>query len=182
MAKRDFFTALFVLGSLAAVGSAHDLSGKPTRANNIINSEDYALPVLKQFDWYKGGFNSVMILSKIVVSNNTKHREFYDFTVSCNLYAPSGTLLQTIEQVVYERVPAGKTRTFRNINMGFLRLQVATAGCQITDTRRAYDIDWDRVKKVNVNNKMRTPPPLPIRKAEYTSTKATKFTDRLPRE
>lgn len=56
-----------------------------------------------------------------------------DITIKCNNIAPSGTVIDSNERTIYEVVPARKTRTFRDFNMGFINPQSSASSCEIKD-------------------------------------------------
>ncbi|GAB7549927.1 hypothetical protein [Cupriavidus sp. 8B] len=54
-----------------------------------------------------------------------------DITVTCELYGPSLTKIDQNTRTIYERIEAGKTRIFRNFDMGFIHSQTAKGRCDI---------------------------------------------------
>ncbi len=56
-----------------------------------------------------------------------------DFTIECTNTAPSGTVLDTLSRVTYERIKPGETKRLRRFNMGFMTNQVAATACRIVD-------------------------------------------------
>lgn len=83
------------------------------------------------FDWTKGGFGSIMMIDRLVVRNDAPF-PIKDFVVKCIHQGPSGTDMDSNTRKVYEIVPAGDTKTVRNINMGFIHSQATTSHCEIT--------------------------------------------------
>jgi hypothetical protein len=86
-------------------------------------------PIIVSFAWEKGGFGVVMVLSKITITN-PKTVPIADFRITCDLSGPSGTRVGSVSTVLYERIDAGKTRTFRNVNVGFIHGQSSGASCR----------------------------------------------------
>lgn len=84
---------------------------------------------LVHFSWERGGFDSVMLLDATV--KNTSNVPLKDFTIKCIHSAPSGTVIDTNEKEVFEKVVPGKTRRLRSINMGFIQSQVSRSFCEI---------------------------------------------------
>lgn len=86
--------------------------------------QDYAgsctgkLKVVKM-NWQKGGFESVGIINSITIKNESASA-CKDLMCFADFYAASGTRIGAVHFFIYEIIPAGKTKTFRNINIGFL--------------------------------------------------------------
>lgn len=80
----------------------------------------------------KGGFGRVMILSGSI-KNPTAFR-VKDPTITCNVFAASGTALGELEKVLYQAIPPGKVLRFSDLNMGLQPDQVATFNCSVTNT------------------------------------------------
>ena len=99
----------------------------------LLFPEEFALFELKH--WRKGGFGSVMTVSG-TIRNNSRFA-LKDFTLQCELSAPSGTLVDRNVKVVYEQVAAGSSKVIRDFNMGFITDQSATASCKIVRAIRA---------------------------------------------
>lgn len=99
----------------------------------LLFPEEFALFELKH--WRKGGFGSVMTVSG-TIRNNSRFA-LKDFTLQCELSAPSGTLVDRNVKVVYEQVAAGSSKVIRDFNMGFITEQSAAASCKIVRAVRA---------------------------------------------
>ena len=74
-----------------------------------------------------------MVLKNVRIKN-ARPTEIRDMTISCTVSGASGTRLQALKTVLYDVVPADKTKTFREINMGFVHSQAASASCEINAT------------------------------------------------
>lgn len=90
---------------------------------------------MQNFDWSKSGFGSIMMASFRLKNENGFAVK--DIAITCGLFAKSGTQLSTARQVIYEIIPAKSTRTFREVNLGFINQQSAQANCKLTDAARA---------------------------------------------
>jgi len=90
-----------------------------------------ALVEIVKFSWHKGGFDSIMIAT-FTVKNSSVH-DVKDLEITCTHSANSGTEIDRNTRTLYERVRAGQTRTFRNVNMGFIHSQASRSGCEIAD-------------------------------------------------
>jgi hypothetical protein len=86
---------------------------------------------LEKFSWYKDGFGSVMIANFTI--RNDGDVAVKDIEIQCVHSAPSGTVIDQNTRTIYDLIPAHKTRTFRNFNMGFIDSQASRSNCQIED-------------------------------------------------
>jgi hypothetical protein len=66
----------------------------------------------------------------LVIENKNKIN-LKDFIVECETIGASGTSLGKTRKTVFDKLPAGKSRTFKGINMGFVSNQSKKAGCEI---------------------------------------------------
>lgn len=87
--------------------------------------------VLKVNRWWKDGLGVVMMLDVSVTNGGTK--PIKDIEIACEHYAPSGTKIDTNRKTLYERVAAGTTRRFREVNMGFIAEQAQSTRCEVVD-------------------------------------------------
>lgn len=74
---------------------------------------------LIKFNWSRGGFETVAIINSMTIKNRGKNG-CKDINSIMHFYAKSGTELGRSLFVIYDKIPAGKTKTFRDINVGFL--------------------------------------------------------------
>lgn len=84
---------------------------------------------LLKFNWHKDGFGSVMI-ADFTIRNDSPY-DVKDIDIRCVHSAPSGTVIDQNTRTVYDLVKAHSTRTFTNVNMGFINSQAESSGCQI---------------------------------------------------
>lgn len=87
-------------------------------------------------NWTTGGFGTVMMYDFSVTNNADAPMK--DLQLECTTYGASGTKLNTLEYTLYEKIPEGKTRTFRDLNIGFIDGQSARAHCVITGAVKGY--------------------------------------------
>lgn len=85
----------------------------------------------RDFTWRKGGFDNVMIVESVTLANSG-HVSVKDLHLGCTLTGPSGTVLSSVATVLYEHLPAGKARTFRNVRVGWIHPQATRAACSVT--------------------------------------------------
>jgi hypothetical protein len=81
------------------------------------------------FTWKKGGFGAVMESSFKV--KNTSPIGIKDIVFQCDHAGPSGTRMDSNTRTIFDFVNAGATKSFRNINMGFIHSQATSSSCRI---------------------------------------------------
>lgn len=84
-----------------------------------------------KFSWNKEGFGNVMIANFTIINNGS--RDVKDIQITCTHYAPSGTEIDSNTRTIYQIVKAGKRKTIKNFNMGFINSQARSSACNITD-------------------------------------------------
>lgn len=84
---------------------------------------------VKSQKWRLDGFGNVMVVD-LSIENSSKIN-LKDFVVECETVGQSGTSLGKVRKTVFDTLPAGKTKKFKNINMGFVNSQSKRAGCEI---------------------------------------------------
>lgn len=89
---------------------------------------------VKNFDWKKGGFGSIAIMNFTI--SNQNNFAVKDVTVRCKLTAPSGTELSTISGTIYQAIDPKATKTFNDVNMGFIHSQSARSSCGVEAAKR----------------------------------------------
>lgn len=85
--------------------------------------------------WERAFLGTIMELD-LTIKNALRH-PVKDIKFRCVHSAPSGTVIDTNERVIREVIEAGSTRSFRNINMGFMGAQVAQTDCSVVGVTRA---------------------------------------------
>ncbi|WP_404357039.1 hypothetical protein [Methylotuvimicrobium sp. KM1] len=84
--------------------------------------------IIKQ-SWRKDGFGTIAVVDLTV--KNTAPFDVKDIIFLCNFYGNSGTQLNSIEKQVFEIIRYDETRTFKNIDLGFINSQAARGGCRV---------------------------------------------------
>lgn len=79
--------------------------------------------------WNKTGFDTIAELS-ITIKNNSPIT-IKDIGIICSFYGNSPTKIDEERTIIYDYIGAGSTKTFKNINLGFIGQQVTRAGCEI---------------------------------------------------
>ena len=109
-----------------------EISNNNSEKNSGTKEKEDALKnTVLDYDWSKGGFDSVMLVD-FKIKNNSKY-DIKDITVECEHYSNSKTKIDSNSRVIYEIVKAGETKTVKQFNMGFIHSQAASSGCGITD-------------------------------------------------
>lgn len=78
----------------------------------------------------KSGFGTVLLFDFAIA--NKADAAMKDIELTCTTQGGSGTELNKIKHTIYESIPPGKTRTFNNVNLGFMNTQTDRAGCVVT--------------------------------------------------
>ena len=121
-----------IVGALVG-GSAPRSSGSTHPAAAQLDPKEQALNSVKleKFDWKKGGFDSIMMLSATIKNEGT--RDVKDIEIKCKHASNSGTKIDSNTKVVFEIVKAGKSLRIKDFSMGFIHSQAASTSCEITD-------------------------------------------------
>ncbi len=96
------------------------------------NPERYV--TITDFSWTTGAFGNVMEVTLTI--KNALPVQVKDIEVKCTHSAPSGTVIDSNRRTIYEVIGAGKARTFRKFNMGFIHSQANRSSCQVVDVTR----------------------------------------------
>jgi hypothetical protein len=89
---------------------------------------------VKDFSWRKEAFGNVMEVDFTI--ENMLPVNVKDIEIKCTHSAPSGTVIDSNTRTIYEVIGAGKTRVFRNFNMGFIHAQAYRSSCQVVNVTR----------------------------------------------
>ena len=128
---------LGVLGQLISGAGGKSTTTNSSSSVQARPSEDELASkvTIKDFRWGTGGFGSVLVLSKIVIENKNAE-PVKDFEIECIHRGPSGTVIDRNTKTLFEIVPANKSITLHDINMGFINSQAATSSCGINSVKR----------------------------------------------
>ena len=125
---------LAVLGKLVSSPNTPVNSDSSTSATATADPRATALPEVKlNFSWKKGGLDDIMI-ADFVVHNNSDYT-IKDFEIQCFHYAKSGTQIDSNTRTIFDVVKPHSKKGFPEFNMGFIRSQVASSNCSITDLK-----------------------------------------------
>lgn len=81
--------------------------------------------------WHGDAGNTVMLATFTI--RNRSDQAVSNFAVICTLYAPSGTVLDVKTPTLYITVPAHKSKTVHDMNLGFINQQTHSASCTLAD-------------------------------------------------
>ena len=84
---------------------------------------------IENFSWSKGKFGRVMRANFSI--KNSLSWPVKDIKVQCVDSAPSGTIIDSNERTIYERIESKKTKRIKNFDMGFIHSQAARSGCTV---------------------------------------------------
>lgn len=90
---------------------------------------------LKNEKWRRGGFGSIAIFSFTIVNDNDF--PVRDIEIICRFFGNSGTVIHTRREVIYETVPAKKSKSVKDLSLGFIDGQAKSASCIVDDAHRA---------------------------------------------
>jgi hypothetical protein len=80
--------------------------------------------------WTKSTIGSILVVNFTVHNKNVFSVK--DIAITCLTSAPSGTILGSIDRVVYQRVEPGETKHIDDFTMGFINSQTTATSCSIT--------------------------------------------------
>ena len=86
---------------------------------------------LENFNWHKGGFDNVMIISATL--KNSSNRDVKDVEIVCTHASNSGTVIDRNKKTIFELVKAGKSVKVKEFSMGFIHSQANRSSCEIVD-------------------------------------------------
>jgi hypothetical protein len=105
----------------------------PASAAPVVDPHDLAMWSTKIVKYHGRKDELGMVLYETFTVKNDGPAAVKDLKIKCENEAPSGTALDSNTRIIYEIVPAHKTRTFANFNMGLINPQTSRSGCQIED-------------------------------------------------
>lgn len=121
-----------VMVSIFSMGN-HTTSSSPASSPPAADPKQTALTNLeiKELNWHKGGFENVMLVDVTFLNKGT--RDVKDIELTCEHYSNSGTRIDSNKRVIYEIVPARKSKSVKDFGMGFIHSQATKTSCSVTD-------------------------------------------------
>lgn len=131
--KKTSLAAWLFLGIivLMGIGMTNNPDSGSSTAPLTPKEEARSQVKLENFEWTTGGFGSVME-ADFKIKNDSKYL-VKDIEITCTHSAKSGTVIDSNKRVIYDSVEAGKTKTIKKFNMGFINSQANQSSCEITD-------------------------------------------------
>jgi len=127
--------ALFVIGALAKLTGQQPISAStqpvtaPTESSNSDLLAQHARETLKIVKQTATLVDFDTIMKSNLSIKNTNSFAVKDMTVICANYAASGTELAATTATIYEILKPGQTRTFRDVDFGFIPRGGKTYNC-----------------------------------------------------
>jgi hypothetical protein len=103
----------------------------PFDSTHAALSLGWSRSAIRKYPQNTSGFGSIM-MANFTIKNPTQY-SFKDVEIECTHTAPSGTKIDSNTRTIYEVVAPKSTKVIRNMNMGFIRDQVSSSSCGITD-------------------------------------------------
>ena len=84
-----------------------------------------------EYTWGTPATKLVMEASFTITNNNSFSVK--DIEIKCTHYAKSGTRIDSNKHTIYQKFPPIASRSFANVNMGFIHSQANKSACVITN-------------------------------------------------
>jgi len=106
--------------------------------NEKVNQAETIANNIKVKSWSVrlGGYDNILIIDRLTLTNQN-HFPVKDILINVKSYAASGTLLNSKDYTIYDIIPANKSKTFRDINLGFVDSQGRKSNIEIVRAFRA---------------------------------------------
>ena len=132
--SRNFlYIVIAVVVFMIIVGLANsDSESKPSSNSTSIptsTSTPIPTPTSKPKDYIEVVANDsnctfdLVALCDVTLKNTSSFQDYKDIELEIEIYANSGTLLSTEGETIYEKLSAGETKTFYEVNFGFINSQ-----------------------------------------------------------
>jgi hypothetical protein len=90
---------------------------------------------MKGMTWSLGGFKNVGIVN--VTIENSNDFAVKDVGIRCYFSGKSGTQLSTNGHTIFDRIPAKSKKAFKEVNVGLIDSQSASARCNVETAQRS---------------------------------------------
>ena len=139
--KTSLFT--WIVTGLVVLWFIGYIAGEPTGSSSSAPSANRTSPApsvsplqaamaateLREYSWSKTAGGSLMKADFTIRNNGAT--DIKDIEIICEHQGPSGTKIDSNTRTIFEIVPAGKTRTFKSFDMGFIHSQAVSTSCRI---------------------------------------------------
>jgi len=86
---------------------------------------------IRSLSWEKSGFGTVMIANFTIHNDNTIPVK--DVKVQCSSWGPSGSIIDSNAQTIYESIRGRSYLDVTKLNMGFIRSEAVDTKCKVVD-------------------------------------------------
>ena len=126
---------IFISDGLHAGGDGSAISEQKMKKDVVVLDDDAALKLIKlDYEWFKNDFGSVMEVNFMIKNSNPFAVK--DLKIRCESAAPSGTIIDSNESVIYDTFPSGQSKKILKFNMGFVNSQVEKTSCFVVSYKR----------------------------------------------
>lgn len=112
------FFIFYIIGEVNKSGPPPDRNAEALRNVSLVN-----------FEWHKGGFDNVMMVSFSIKNDNSFAVK--DLAINCAHQGKSGTLIDSNQRTIFDVIPPKSMKKFRNFNMGFIHTQADSSTCRV---------------------------------------------------
>ena len=89
---------------------------------------------LTNFSWKTTAFDTIMEANFTL--NNTNPFPIKDIAIKCQHSANSGTVIDSNSHTIYDIIPSNASKTFNDVNMGFIQSQASKSSCWVTSIKK----------------------------------------------
>ena len=132
--QRRTSVVTWIVTVIVVLGMIGHFAGSSSNGGGYVAPANPASNMTLDWRWHSGGFGVVMVADFTVTNKNAF--DVKDIEVTCKSYGASGTSLGSVDHTIYDVVKAGKTRKFKDVNVGFINSQASKANCEVTDVKQ----------------------------------------------
>lgn len=134
LAERDYEGRLVFWEQISALAPANAGYAQERRdAASQVAQHTYARPedgaFVEKIRPRKEAYGNVLVVDVTIRNDSLSHLK--DFQILCESKGNSGTTTDANRRSIYDVVAARSSRTFRNINMGFINNQASSTDCRL---------------------------------------------------
>ncbi|MDX2425519.1 MAG: hypothetical protein QNK15_04615 [Cycloclasticus sp.] len=106
-----------------------EIRQRKKKNESITNRKKMLENIKMTLTWHTVAFDTIM-QANITITNNNNFT-IKDIDLGCAHYSKSGTRIDTSRHTIYDTVPARTTKTFNEVDIGFINSQTEKTGCEI---------------------------------------------------
>lgn len=129
---------VLLIALIAAFGGSRETNKPAPAAQHTVTipppPDPRTLVTIADYTWGKVGFGTVGQGNFTIKNDNAFPVK--DVHVRCSFYGNSGTQVSSSDATIFEVVGAKKSRTFKEVNLGFIHPQSTKASCRVIDVGR----------------------------------------------